>query len=59
MTTGAVAKVVSDVARWAEDHAAVESVVHDLPAAADHNAPGRVGAAEAAREPEAMAGGQQ
>ncbi|MGO9178285.1 MAG: hypothetical protein ACLQHS_03280 [Candidatus Limnocylindrales bacterium] len=59
MTTGGVAKVVSDPARWAEDHAAVKSVVHDLPAAAHHYAPGRAGSAEAGREPEAVAGGQQ
>ncbi len=58
MTIRTVTKVVSDPACWAEEHAAVESLVHELPAAHDH-APGRYGAREAAREPEAVAGGRQ
>jgi hypothetical protein len=57
MTSGTVTKVVSDPARWAEVHAAGESVVHELPVAAHHHAPGLDGAAEAG-EPEFVAGGQ-
>jgi hypothetical protein len=58
MTTGTVKKVVSDPARWTENHAAVKSVVHELPAAAHHHEPRRDRAAEAGPEPEAVAGGQ-